>query len=233
MEGGDSQALGRRSGPTEHAQETVARFGVDHERFVLPVFDFDSQQSLSFQIDESGQLLSVHADIYDLSGKKLLEIRQSTTTDVAEEVSLEQRPGRLRVAVDNWQRLLPPWAYNQLLRHSPADVAAELPLFDIDVVREGVVRVAGIWSSGRRSVVITNSAFIFLTSSGPPRYPSRVKAKQPSFTSTDQASSLVWRNVLGLELRHDHAIIDNRTGLILEILPRPPRAHLFGALNSW
>ncbi len=127
------------------------------------IFDFDSLQSLSFNLDESGRLLMVNADIHDLRGHKLLEIRHNTTTYIAGEVEHEQRPGRLRVNLSGWQRLLPLWAYNQLLRHSPRAVADGLPVFDIAVVRTGVVRVAGIWSGWGGSVVITDRALIFMT----------------------------------------------------------------------
>jgi len=110
------------------------------------VFDFDSRQSLSFHLDESGRLLMVNADIHDIQGNRLLEIRHNTTTYIADEVEREQRPGRFRVSLRGWQRLLPLWAYNQLLRHPTQAVTRGIPAIATEVVRAGIVRVAGIWS---------------------------------------------------------------------------------------
>lgn len=127
------------------------------------VFDFGSRQSLSFHLDESGRLLMINADIHDLQGKKLLEIRHNTTTYMADDVEREQRPGRFRVRLPGWQRLLPLWAYNQLLRYATQAVTKGLPVFDIEVVRAGVVRVTGIWSGWGGSVVITDQSLMFMT----------------------------------------------------------------------
>jgi len=93
-------------------------------------------------------------------------MRQNVTTSVADHVELVQRNGRLRASIKEWQSLLPLWAYRQLFRYDPKSVAIGFPLFDIEVVRTGVVRVSGIWAGPRGSVVISQWALMFLTSPG-------------------------------------------------------------------
>jgi hypothetical protein len=45
----------------------------------------------------------------------------------------------------------------------PHEVFSGIPLFDIEVVRRGVVRVSGIWASRRTAVVATPTALHFHT----------------------------------------------------------------------
>jgi hypothetical protein len=126
------------------------------------VFDFGSSQSLSFHLDDTGTVLVVNADLSDQGGDTLLTMHANTVRDLSDQIHLENRPGRVRTKMDEWQTLMPVWAYQQLLRSQPAEVARGLPLFDIEVVKSGVVRVQGIWSTPGASVVITESSLVLL-----------------------------------------------------------------------
>ena len=128
------------------------------------VFDLDSFQSLSFMLDVAGTVLSLSADISDQDGNRLLSMHRNTVSFVHDSVEIEQRPGRVRAMVEDWTSLLPRWAVRQLLdSHLEAEVTRGLPVFDIEVVRRGVVRVSGVWASATGAIVVTQSALASLS----------------------------------------------------------------------
>jgi hypothetical protein len=127
------------------------------------VFDFDTGQSLSFHLDEGGSVLTLNAEIDARNGGRLLEMRRNTVSKLADGVEVVQRSGHVRATVDDWQSLLPIWAYRQLFGSYPKHVIQGVPLLDIKVEKPGVVRVSGIWSSSTAAVVITDGAICFHT----------------------------------------------------------------------
>lgn len=91
-------------------------------------------------------------------------MHRNTVSYVHESVEIEQRPGRIRAIVADWRSLLARWAVRQLCdSHLEVEVAQGLPVFDIEVLRRGVVRVSGVWASGTGAIVITQCALAFLS----------------------------------------------------------------------
>lgn len=127
------------------------------------VFDMGTAQSLAVHLDDTGRLLNINADVYDLKGSHLLGVRNNTTTHIAASVHLDQRPGKFRVTAKGWQSLMPLWAYTQLARGNPQTVLRQPAVFDLEVVKKGVVRAQGIWSTKKAAVIITSDALLFFT----------------------------------------------------------------------
>jgi hypothetical protein len=71
-------------------------------------------------------------------------------------ISVEQRPGRIRVTVRDAERYLPSWTLKVMWRALPDFVQHNrATVFDLEVIRPGVVRLKGVFVAHDAILAIT------------------------------------------------------------------------------
>jgi hypothetical protein len=109
----------------------------------LLVFDFGRHNRLSLAlVDNDIVLLNVKLSTY--GGEPVLDVVDGYIRQRDEDITLETRPGRVRIlgSINN-TRFVPDWARTSLLLEDLHYGMSGLPLLDLEVTRPGVVRVRG------------------------------------------------------------------------------------------
>ncbi|MFN7055090.1 HNH endonuclease signature motif containing protein [Hyphomonas sp.] len=128
----------------------------------LTVFEFSNRNLLSFLILD-GDILRVNARVADRSGRELVRVMDNVArTSFPKLVDFEQRAGRVRVSISDTSDFVPDWVVSKIRHYEPAYCKdGMMVMFDLEVVRPGVVRVRGCWPAPDRAVVISDEALYF------------------------------------------------------------------------
>jgi hypothetical protein len=102
--------------------------------------------------------------VQDLSGKTIVQISENNISAAATDgQSVERRPGKFRVTTSDRESYLPNWVFKMNLRELPEFMwDDEMTVFDLEVVRPGVVRLQGVFVAPDSVFAITESEIIIL-----------------------------------------------------------------------
>lgn len=77
-------------------------------------------------------------------------------------IKFDFRAGRARVTVPASEEYIPDWVIQMMRVQEPTFAAdGRVTVFDIEVLKPGLIRVEGFWPSDKSAVVITQNAFSF------------------------------------------------------------------------
>lgn len=122
------------------------------------VFNLSSENKLSFSVKNNW--LKVSAKFVDDEGRTILEVTDNNLkVHRDKDVLLEQRPGRFRVTAPVKKFYLPATALFLMKRAEPLYASdGRVTMLDLEVIKEGQVRVQGVWPLGNSAIVVTESA---------------------------------------------------------------------------
>lgn len=122
------------------------------------VFNLSSENKLSFSVKSNW--LKVSAKFVDNEGRTILEVTDNNLKlHRDKDVLLEQRPGRFRVTAPVKKFYLPATALFLMKRAEPLYASdGRVTMLDLEVIKEGQVRVQGVWPLGNSAIVVTERA---------------------------------------------------------------------------
>lgn len=135
----------------------------DNERDVI-VFEFSDKFKLSFSVKNNW--LRVSAKFVDELGRVIFEVTDNNVSvNGYDGVVLESRPGKFRVTLPVEEFYLSAMALFLMRRAEPSYASdGRVIAIDLEVVKEGHVRVLGFWPRANSAIVITEKAINFCTS---------------------------------------------------------------------
>lgn len=122
------------------------------------VFNLSTESKLSFSVKNNW--LKVSAKFVDNTGRTILEVTENNLkVHRDKDVLLEQRPGRFRVTAPANKYYLPATALFLMQRAEPMYASdGRVTMLDLEVIKEGQVRVQGFWPLENSAIVVTEKA---------------------------------------------------------------------------
>lgn len=129
------------------------------------VFNLSTESKLSFSVKNNW--LKVSAKFVDDAGRTILEVTENNLkVHRDKDVLLEQRPGRFRVTAPVNKFYLPATVLFLMKRAEPMYASdGRVTMLDLEVIKEGQVRVQGFWPLGNSAIVVTEKAINMCNSS--------------------------------------------------------------------
>lgn len=129
----------------------------------VSVFEMSEQHSLGLRV-EDGDLVLVDFSLSTSDGLRVASGRAGHVKVLEPDfVRFHQRPGRIRIQTDVSERYLPDWVQPKLnAAKGPTWPTDPLVLLDAEVVRQGLVRVEGVWAAEDSAVLVDGQALWFV-----------------------------------------------------------------------
>jgi hypothetical protein len=128
------------------------------------VFTLSNSNKFRFRISGDGDLFLTNCTVKDLSGENLVRAFDNYFKIKNDKViTVEQRPGKIRVVVLDAERYLPAWTLKIMWRALPDFVHNNrATVFDLEVIRPGVVRLQGVFVAEDAVLAITKDKVYIL-----------------------------------------------------------------------
>ncbi len=126
------------------------------------ILRFSKNQKLSFKVIDN-DLCSLNISVSDLDDQKVIRITDNYVKEYqTNKIHYEKRTGKITLKTFNIQQFIPDWLLQEILKFYP-EYEKNLPftLFDLEVVKPGMVKVQGVWSTSNQAIVITQDQIIF------------------------------------------------------------------------
>lgn len=126
------------------------------------IFKLPDSNELSIRILD-GDILQTTSRFQSLSGRQVLRVVENHVRVVRNHaIKFDFRPGRARVTVPASGEYIPDWVV-QMMRVQESTFAADgrVTVFDIEVLKPGLIKVKDFWPSDRGVIVITQDKFSF------------------------------------------------------------------------
>lgn len=126
------------------------------------IFELSNKNQLSFRVLD-GDILLVTSRIVDNSGSEVLRIVDNhVRVSRGSEITFDFHAGHARVTVPATENFIPMWLVTQMRRLDPQFAADQrIIAVEVEVLKPGLIRVAGCWSADDRAIVITRDALVF------------------------------------------------------------------------
>ena len=126
------------------------------------VFDLSPNNRLSFSIID-GDIMLIDLELESHQGHAVVRLTKGHIRVRDPNVTVQQRPGHIRITAPLTEAYLPTWALDRLRVQEPTYAADNrITLLEIEVMEPGLVKVQGVWAHGDRVVVITDQRLAFI-----------------------------------------------------------------------
>lgn len=122
----------------------------------VTVFELGDNNRLGFRVVD-GDVMLVNLQIADVGGHEVLRIVDGhLRMGPGAGFRYDRVPGRAAVFADDWRMACPNWVMD-IMRVDEPEFARNVddPIFEIEVVEPGLLRVRGLWVRGHTAVVVT------------------------------------------------------------------------------
>jgi len=129
----------------------------------ITVFELGDNNRLGFRVVD-GDVMLVNLRIADVRGREVLRIIDGHVK-VGPEAGFRyhQVPGRAAVFTEDWGTVCPDWVLEIMRVQEPSFARTQDdPIFEIEVVEPGLIRVKGVWVRGEKAVVVTGERLAFI-----------------------------------------------------------------------
>ena len=126
------------------------------------MFELSNKNQLSFRVLD-GDILLVTSRIVDSTGNEVLRVKDNyVRVSKRSEIKFDFHAEHARVTVPATENFIPAWLTAQMRRLDPQFAAdGRVTAAEVEVLKPGLVRVAGCWPDKDRAIVITQDALVF------------------------------------------------------------------------
>jgi len=126
------------------------------------VFQVSMNNKLKFRIVD-GDILMLDLKIISASGNEILRVIDNHIKHEKDPlVEYKQIPGQIQIVVPNDSKYVPKWVIEAAQKYEPGfGTAEQIPIVHIEVIRDGVVRMQGIWIENEKAIVCTSERLVF------------------------------------------------------------------------
>jgi len=131
------------------------------------IFEVSMNNKLKFRVVD-GDILMLDLKIFSAAGNEILRVIDNHIKHEKDPlVEFRQVPGQFQVVVPNNSEYVPQWAIEATQEHEPGfGINEKIPIVHIEVIRNGVVRVQGIWLENEKAIVCTSERLVFCSPNG-------------------------------------------------------------------
>jgi hypothetical protein len=131
----------------------------------ITVFELGDNNKLGFRVVD-GDVMLVNLRIADVNGRAVLRIVDGHVRMGPDSgFRYDRVPGRVAVFADDWRLACPGWVADIMRVQEPRFARdPDDPIFEIEVVEPGLLRVRGLWVKGETAVVVTRERLAFVSS---------------------------------------------------------------------
>jgi hypothetical protein len=149
--------------PAKDIRVLTGSMCVEAENSSGAVFKLSNANTFSFRILD-GDIFISSGLLQDLSGRTIVRISENYIyADPAAGQSVARRAGKFCVTTSVRQKYLPSWLFRKNLRELPEFMIGDaMTIFDLEVVRPGVVRLQGVFVAPDAVFAITESKITIL-----------------------------------------------------------------------